>query len=101
MTDNYVSTIAMTIRQNVSPKLMPKGDVDLLFLFYAVLALTRGESATAKDVHDAWTAWMTARGEEHNSMVPFDQLPECVKDEDEPFLRAIRTVARKLGLTDV
>jgi hypothetical protein len=97
---NYIAAVARDIREEVPPAAMPDGDLDLLFLFYAVLVLTRGERTTAKDVHDAWTAWMTATGQEHESMVPFDRLPESVKDEDEPFVRAIRTVAGKLGATE-
>lgn len=95
---NYVAAIARAIREEVPPSALPEGNVDLLFLFYAVLSLTRGEGTTGKDVHDAWTAWMTAIGQEHGSMVPFDELPESVKGEDEPFVQAIRAVARQLGL---
>jgi len=99
MNPNYVSEVAKAIRQEVPPSAMPDGDVDLLFLFYAVLAHTRGLATTGEDVHDAWTAWMTAVGEEHDSMVPFDELPAAVKEEDAPFVRAIRAVASKLSST--
>jgi len=52
---------------------------------------------TAENVHDAWTAWMTARGKEHDSMVPFGKLAPDVQLEDEPFVLAIRRVADRLG----
>src|SRR5437879_291171 len=100
MKPNYVSDIARAIRREVPPSAMPAGDVDLLFLFYAVLARTRGLATTAEDVHDAWTAWMTAMGEVHDSMVPFDDLQDAVKEEDAPFVRAIRAVAVKLRPTE-
>lgn len=96
MTSNYVKTIAEAIRREVPEPLLPPEDTDLLFLFYAVLALVVGEKTSAEDVHDAWTAWMTALGEEHDSMVPYPQLPETVQNEDEPFVWAIRKVARDL-----
>lgn len=70
-----------------------------LFLMYAVLALTRGADVTRPDVHHAWVAWMALQGHEtHPSMVPFNDLPESVKAEDEPYVRAIQRVARDLPL---
>ncbi|MCZ7628545.1 MAG: hypothetical protein M5U19_05590 [Microthrixaceae bacterium] len=65
----------------------------------AVLALAVGQAVTAENVHDAWTAWMTARGQEHDSMVPFGKLAPDVQLEDEPFVLAIRRVADRLGGT--
>lgn len=96
---NYVESIARAILQEVPASVLPEGDVDLLFLFYAVLALARGDDTTAKEVHHAWIAWMTAIGQEHASMVSFEDLPGSVKEEDEPFVRAIRAVASRRGLT--
>lgn len=93
---NYVAAVAQAIRSEVPASALPEGDVDLLFLLYAVLALTRGEATTLEDVHDAWTAWMTAGGKKHESMVPFDDLPEDVQAEDEPYVRAIQAVAATL-----
>jgi len=52
---------------------------------------------TAEDVHDTWTAWMSARGEEHPSMRPFASLPASVRRQDEPFAAAIRRVAADLA----
>ena len=100
MTHNYLATIAQAIREEVPGSAMPEGNVDLLFLFYALLALTCGEGTNEKDVHDAWTAWMTAAGEEHRSMVPFEQLPGSVTKEDEPYVRAIQTVAKRLATSE-
>lgn len=67
-----------------------------LFLMYAVLALTRGADVSREDVHHAWVAWMALQGhDDHPSMVPFNDLPESVKAEDEPYVKAIRQVARE------
>ena len=76
---------------------LPSGDTDLLFDLYAAVALIRGVDTTRRDVHDAWVAWMLAEGEQHPSMVPFEDLPPEVQAEDEPFVRAIRTVASRRG----
>jgi hypothetical protein len=91
---NYVAEVANALRREIEPELLPDGDVDLLFLFYAVLAMTRGVDTTAEDVHDAWTAWMTATGQDHEAMKPYTDLPSDVQDEDVPYVRAIRDVAR-------
>jgi len=52
-----------------------------------VLALAKGESVTARDVHHAWAAWMAGIMPEHRSLIPFDALtPDC-QSLDEPLLR--------------
>lgn len=98
MTPSYVDEVARAIRQHVDPGLVPSGDVDLLFVFYAVLALTRGTDTSAPDVHDAWTAWMTVTGQHHESMRPYAELPDDVKAEDEPYVAAIRAVAAQRAI---
>lgn len=90
----YLGEVAQAIRREIPEALLPSGDVELLLLFYAVLALVKGEETSARDVHDAWVAWMTAADEDHPSMVPYDSLPERIRAEDEPFVAAIRRVAR-------
>jgi hypothetical protein len=87
---NYVAAVAKRIKEYVPEEALPSDDVDLLFLMYAVLLLAKGPDVACEDVHDAWTAWMTARGEDHESMVPFGELPTSVQDEDAVFLAAIR-----------
>ena len=76
--------------------MLPEGNTDLLFLTYAVLALTVGEDVQAEDVHDAWSAWMTFRDPSHQSIKPFAQLSSDMKKTDEPFVDAIRKVASQL-----
>lgn len=87
---NYLEELAVRIRAEVPPDALPDEDTDLLFLIYAVLARAKGEAVVAADVHDAWVAWMTSRGETHESMRDFDQLEGDVKAEDSPFVAAIR-----------
>jgi hypothetical protein len=94
---NYISDIAQKIRREVPQEVLPEGDTDLLFLMYAVLALTVREDVRAEDVHDAWSAWMTYRDPSHESIKPFAQLSLKTKKTDQPFVYAIRKVASQLS----
>lgn len=91
---SYVNEMAEAIRSELPMHLVPDEDADLLFRLYALLALTKGERVSAEDVHDAWTTWMSQRGEIHESMVPFEHLAEPVKRQDDPFVAAIRAAVR-------
>lgn len=91
---NYLLEIANRIRAAVPRSLVPE-NAEELFLLYAVLARSRRIETSAEDVHDAWTAWMLIRGEEHPSMVSFRDLPPEVQAEDEPFAAAIRKIASR------
>ena len=93
---NYISEIAERIRCEVPPDALPKGDTDLLFLMYAVLALTVGEDVRTEDVHDAWSAWMTYQDPTHKSIKPFAQLGRETQAQDQPFVEAIRKIAAML-----
>ena len=88
--------IAQRIKREVPPDLLPEGDTDPLFRMYAVLALALGEKVGAANVHDAWSAWMSQSDAGHESIQPFDKLPEDVQSQDEPFAEAIRRVAASL-----
>lgn len=94
----YLEEIAEAIRRRVPEEALPEGDSEALFLTYAVLALGKGMDVTPADVHNAWSAWMLARGEGHESVVPFHELDPAVQREDTPFVRAIRAVAAELEL---
>lgn len=94
---NYVDELAAAIRSEVPPHLLPTGDTSVLFRIYAVLALAMGEDVQLADVHDAWAAWMSGRDPGHRSLIPFAELPAAVQSGDEPYLEAIRTVARERG----
>jgi len=93
---NYISDIAEQIRREVPQEVLPEGDTDLLFLMYAVLALTVGQDVRAEDVHDTWSAWMTYRDPSHKSIKPFSQLDSETKKTDQPFVDAIKKVATQL-----
>lgn len=90
----YLQALAAAIRSEVAESIVPPNS-ESLFLIYAVLARAKPVGVTAEDVHDAWVAWMTGRGEYHESMVPFDELPPDVRAEDVPFVEAINAVARR------
>lgn len=93
---SYLDEIAEKVRAEVPSDLLPdEDDLDQLFRLYAVLVRAKGQATTSADVHDAWTAWMLGRGDEHESVKPYEQLDGATKQEDEPFLRAIRTVAAR------
>jgi len=94
---NYLSEIARDIANELPDELVPVDDADGLMLVYALLCCTLGVDVSRRHVHDAWTAWMACRGQEHESMVPYDQLPRDVQLEDEPFAEAIRGVALRLA----
>lgn len=92
---NYLMKVADEIRREVPAQALPDGETGDLFVIYAVLMLTKGVSVDREDVHNAWTAWMLWRGESHESMVPMDQLPEDVRQEDDVYVKAIRSVATR------
>lgn len=93
---NYVVDVAQRIKREVRPELIPEGDADSLFLLYAVLALAVGEKVRARDVHDAWAAWMSQQDPAHQSIKPFEELDEETQAQDEPFAEAIRRVSTLL-----
>lgn len=90
---SYVAELAAAIRAELPGDLLPEVDAEPLFLLYALLALVKGADVSGEDVHDAWAAWMTWRGEAHESLVPFARLPASTKAEDDPYVAAIRRVA--------
>jgi hypothetical protein len=91
----YLDDIAASIREAVPKEALPSEDTTDLFLSYAVLLLAKGEDVTREDVHNAWVAWMLAEDEEHESLVPYAELPSATQAEDSPFVIAIRTVAKR------
>lgn len=88
----YIDVLADAIREHTPTDLLPDDADDLrqLFRLYALIGLAKGEAVEIRDVHDAWSVWMLERGEDHKSLVPFDELSGEVQDEDRPFRDAIR-----------
>ena len=90
----YLDDLAASIRNAVSDEALPDEDTTNLFLSYAVLLLAKGEAVTGEDVHNAWVAWTLSKGENHESLVPFSELPRATQAEDSPYVAAIRRVAQ-------
>jgi hypothetical protein len=95
---SYVDELAQAIRRVIPPRLLPDGDTTGLFRLYAVLAMTKGDRVVLEDVHDAWSAWMSGQDPEHQSLRPLRELPAEVQRSDQPYLDAIRAVARDRGI---
>jgi hypothetical protein len=96
----YVETLAAEIRARVPDRFLPDGDLDSLFLLYALLCLTKGQTVVAEDVHNAWVVWMVMRHERHPSRIPFKALDPSTRAEDEPFVAAIRGAAAERARGD-
>lgn len=95
----YLDEIATEIERRVHPGLLPDADTKLLFRLYALLALAKGRSVDAADVHNAWAAWMQDQDPNHHSIKPFEELDAETQAADEPFVEAIRAVAERLART--
>jgi hypothetical protein len=94
----YLDDLAAEIRSEVPDAVRLDEDTTDLYLIYAVLLLAKGDGATREDVHNAWAAWKAIRREDHESVRPFDELSDATKDEDSPFVTAIRQVAKRHGM---
>ena len=95
MTENdisYIERIARAI-EAVQPAKPHEEYNEYLYLMYALLALAKGVDTTSEDVHNAWAAWKAGLGEEHECLVPFDELPPEVQAKDDLYRDAIREVA--------
>jgi len=79
---------------------MPGEDADELMLRYAVLLRAKGANVTNSDIHDAWAAWIAARDTNHDALVPYDELPKEVQEQDLVFATAVRRAAEELQLGD-
>lgn len=90
---NYIDQIATNIRSKLPADKVPDEHAAELFRLYALLALLKGTSVRLEDVHDAWSAWQSAIEPNHESLVPFAELPPEVQYEDQPFVDAILRVA--------
>ena len=69
-----------------------RSDADL-YRIYAVLCLAKGQQTTARDVHNAWSAWTSSASPSHRSLIPFECLSTTVQALDMPYVQAIHRVA--------
>lgn len=87
---SYLKDDADRVRARL-PRHVPVPDnSETLFLMYAVLGRAKGARVTQEDIHDAWVAWMEARGEDHEAMKPFNELDRDTQNQDLPFVIAVR-----------
>lgn len=91
---NYIERDAALVREHLPEGTEVPSDTEELFRIYAVLMRAKGTDTQASDVHDAWSAWMTASDPEHDSIRPFADLDAETRSEDGPFLLAIRRAAQ-------
>lgn len=61
-----------------------------LYRTYAVLSFAKGTATTAKDVHDAWSAWIVGLYPDHRSLKPFNELTPEVQAMDDLYVGAIQ-----------
>lgn len=92
--NTYLDDFPRLIRSAVPANVEIPADADDLFLLYALLGFVKGARVGARDVHHAWVVWMRTKGEQHQSMVPFDKLDPQTQAEDLPFVTAIHTALR-------
>lgn len=93
----YVDEVARSIQRALPDADRPTSNALALYRLYALLALTRGTATSLKDVHDAWSVWMSTTRPEHPALRPFAELDMKTQAEDEPYVRAIRAVAAQLA----
>lgn len=91
---NYLDALGTKIRAHVPRADLPEENTKDLFRIYAVLLLAKGTAVTAEDVHNAWAAWMSGTDPSHDAIVPFAELTSDMAGDDEPYVKAIRAVAR-------
>lgn len=97
----YLDELAAEIQRRIPAEVLPDGDTHSLFRLYALLALVKGRSVDAADVHNAWAAWMNEYDPGHRSLKPFEELDAETRAADAPFADAIREVAEWLERTPV
>src|SRR5947207_2849054 len=93
----YLDDIASAIRSRIPAGRLPEGNSDELFRLYAVLLRAKGSSITESDVHDAWSAWMSIRNVDHESLVEYSKLDDSVRRQDRIFATAIKKATSDLA----
>jgi hypothetical protein len=86
---NYIDQLASRIGDRCDMSMEDEKERRLLRQ-YAVIAYATGGNVTARQVHDAWSAWQAETQPDHPSLVPFELLSEEVQCLDDLFVHAIR-----------
>lgn len=95
---NYLELIAAEIHREAHPQATPPDEDLPLYRQYAVLVLSKGQSVTAEDVHNAWAAWASEHDPNHRHLIPFKELSLSDQREDNPYVSASRKVATRLRI---
>lgn len=94
----YLEKIADTIKSFIPEERLPEDNYDELLVLYAVLLRAKGKNVTQSDIHDAWSAWMNKQDQDHNAIVPYEDLEKNVQAEDNMYAVAVRKAAEELNL---
>lgn len=92
----YLDDLAAKIREHIPENRIPNSNAEDLFRLYAFLLRAKGASVTESDIHDAWSIWMAKRDVDHESLVPYENLSEEVREEDRIFATAVQRAADDL-----
>lgn len=105
---SYATFVTSRLSDMLHPETMKPGDGATLMRMYAVLVFAKGENVTLEDVHDVWSLWKTGEGwtygEVKNNaakvtpyLVPFADITDEIAAYDQPYVDAIKQVAREYG----
>lgn len=86
---DYITTRAQRIFELAHGGGAPSKEDAILYRMYAVLSFAKGTATTARDVHDAWSAWIVDSYPDHRSLRPFDELAPEVQRADDLYVSAI------------
>jgi hypothetical protein len=87
---NYIDAGAAAIESHVDPRLIPTGDSRDLFRGYSALMYSTRGDVSARDVHNVWAAWAASKSPESAAIRPYEELDDATRNEDEPYVEAIR-----------
>jgi hypothetical protein len=92
----YLDEHAASIRARIPSGRLPDNGVPELMRLYAVLLRVKGSNVTESDIHDAWSAWMVGHDPHHAAIIPYEELPKDVQEEDRVFMLAVQSAALDL-----
>lgn len=94
---NYLDLMAAEIQRTADPDSSPPDEDLSLYRQYALLLLSKGEAVTAEDVHNGWATWASDHDPDNRNLIPFKELSRSDQRKDDPYVTAIRKVARNRG----